>query len=522
MLESRALRKLSEEEAPAEDGQEDAGNIRTVTAGADEAIRVLALDDDIDVLRPIARLLTVRGFELTPHTTTDAALSALRSEPRGFDVFLLDRFLGPGEDGLDVLVAARKIAPELPVVMLSGDESGVTASAALRAGAFHFLSKPVEDIEVVSLTLTRAAHYGRLQLRARVLEEQVQLNQVFEHMVGASPIMRELYAMVAKVAVADVSVLVQGESGTGKELAARAIHARSPRARGPFVALNCGAIPENLIDSELFGHARGAFTGAVEARAGAFVEAHGGTLFLDEVGEIPMSVQQRLLRVLQEHEVRPVGGTGARKVDVRVIAATHVNLEDLVSEQRFRPDLYYRLNVVAIRMPSLRERMDDLPLIVAHLLEKHATRMKRPTTPRFSAEAMSYLSRYNWPGNVRELENLIQRALALSAEAEIGPEVLPPRLASGSGPRPIMPDASTPTVPDELAWVDELTYKQARDQAVGQFERHYFERLLRRTDGNLSEAARIAGLDRSNLRRTLSRLGIKADSWRGGGDERES
>jgi DNA-binding NtrC family response regulator len=518
-MERRATRKLSEEEEPAEDRQEDAGDLRTVTAAADEAIRVLALDDDIDVLRPIARLLTVRGFELAPHTTSEAALSALRSEPRGFDVFLLDRFLGPGEDGLDVLVAARKIAPELPVVMLSGDESGVTASAALRAGAFHFLSKPVQDIEVVSLTLTRAAHYGRLQLRARVLEEQVQLNQKFEHMVGASPAMRELYAMVAKVAVADVSVLVQGESGTGKELAARAIHARSPRARGPFVAINCGAIPENLIDSELFGHARGAFTGAVEARAGAFVEAHGGTLFLDEVGEIPMSVQQRLLRVLQEHEVRPVGGTGARKVDVRVIAATHVNLEDLTSEQRFRPDLYYRLNVVAIRMPPLRERMDDLPIIVAHLLEKHAARMKRPT-PRFSGEAMGYLSRYSWPGNVRELENLIQRALALSADAEIGPEVLPPRLASGSGPRPIVPESAAPAR-DDLAWVDELTYKQARDQAVGQFERHYFERLLRRTDGNLSEAARIAGLDRSNLRRTLSRLGIKADSWRGGNDERQ-
>jgi len=491
------------------------------SVAGDEAIRVIALDDDIDVLRPIARLLSVRGFELSAHTTSESALSALRAEPRAFDVFLLlDRFLGAGEDGLDVLVAARKIAPELPVVMLSGDDdTGETAAAALHAGAFHFLSKPVEDMELVSLTLTRAAHYGRLQLRARVLEEQVTLDQRFEHMVGTSPAMRELYAMVATIAVADVSVLVQGESGTGKELAARAIHARSQRARGPFVAISCGSIPENLIDSELFGHARGAFTGAVEGRAGAFVEAHGGTLFLDEVGEIPLSVQQRLLRVLQEHEVRPVGGTGARAVDVRVIAATHVNLEDLVAEQRYRPDLYYRLNVVAVRVPPLRERMDDIPLVVAHLLEKHAARMKRPT-PRFSAEAAALLSRYHWPGNVRELENLIQRALALSGEQEIGPEVLPPRLTQGAAPRPIMPDdAAAPPAADELAWVDELTYKQAREQAIGQFERHYFERLLRRTDGNLSEAARIAGLDRSNLRRTLSRLGMRAGSWRG---EREA
>ena len=493
-----------------------------MTAAVDQAIRVLALDDDIDVLRPLAHLVTLRGFELAPHTTSDSALSALRAQPRGFDVFLLDRFLGHDEDGLDVLVAARKIAPELPVVVVSSDETGVTASAALQAGAFHFLSKPIEDLELVSLTLTRAAEYGRLHLRARVLEEQVALDQTFEHLVGAAPVMRELHAMVAKVAVTDVSVLVVGESGTGKELAARAIHARSPRSHGPFVAINCGAIPENLVDSELFGHAPGAFTGAVEARAGAFVEAHGGTVFLDEVGKIPMAVQQRLLRVLQEHEVRPVGGTGSRNVDVRVIASTHVDLEALVAEQRFRPDLFHRLNVIAVSLPPLRERMDDIPLIVAHLLEKHAARMKRPA-PRFSAEAMAVLSRYHWPGNVRELENLIQRALALGADREIGVAMLPARLTRGTSARLVVADAAgPPAAPDQLAWVDELTYKQARDQAVGQFERHYFDRLLKRTDGNLSEAARIAGLDRSNLRRTLSRLGMKADSWRGGGEEREA
>jgi DNA-binding NtrC family response regulator len=484
----------------------------------DEPIRILALDDDVDILRPIGRLLSRRGFDMTPFTTSAEALATLRADPRRFDVFLLDRFLGHGEDGLDVLVEARKIAPELPVVMLSGDESGVTAQAALSAGAFHFLSKPALDIEVVSLTLTRAAHFGRLERRARSLEDQVALSARFEHMIGQSRAMREVFATIAKVAETDVSVIIGGESGTGKELAARAIHSRSPRAHGPFVALNCGAIPENLIDSELFGHARGAFTGAVEARAGAFAEAHGGTLFLDEIGEIPATAQQRLLRVLQEHEVRPVGGTGARKVDVRVIAATHVDLEQLVAEQQFRPDLFFRLNVVSIRMPALRERSDDLPLIASHLLEKHAARMKRPPPP-ITGEAMEQLLRYPWPGNVRELENVIQGVLALTAAPEIGPEALPPRITRPGGLAQAWGEArsSAPAAPldAELSWVDDLSYKEARDMAIGTFERRYFERLLRRADGNISEAARLAGLDRSNLRRTLTRLGLRAEDWRG-------
>ncbi|HLU65441.1 MAG TPA: sigma-54 dependent transcriptional regulator [Kofleriaceae bacterium] len=485
--------------------------------GNDEPIHILALDDDLDILRPIGRLLARRGFEMTPFTTSGETLAALRAAPRAYDVLLLDRFLGQGEDGLDVLLQARKIAPELPVVMLSGDESGVTAQAALAAGAFHFLSKPSLDIEVVSLTLTRAAHYGRLQRRARALEEQVALSDQFEHMVGHSRAMREVFATVAKVAEADVSVLVEGESGTGKELAARAIHARSPRARGPFVAINCGAIPENLIDSELFGHARGAFTGAVEARAGAFVEANGGTVFLDEIGEIPLGVQQRLLRVLQEHEVRPVGGTGARKVDVRVIAATHVDLEQLVADAQFRADLFYRLNVVAVRMPPLRERMDDLPLITAHLIDKHAARMRRPP-PRVSPAAMEALARYPWPGNVRELENVIQGVLALSAEVEIGPDALPPRITQREAPGGEgAPPAPSGDLHTDLAWVDQISYKDARERAIGSFERRYFERLLRRAEGNVSEAARLAGLDRSNLRRMLSRHGIRAEDWRGSG-----
>jgi len=499
---------------------------------SDEVVRVLALDDDITVLRPLKRLLATRGFEVTLFTMRDEAIAILRTDPDGYDVFLLDRFLGPGIDGLDVLVEARQIAPDLPVVMLSGDDSGVTASAALKAGAFYYLSKPVEDVEVVSLTLLRASHYGRLQRRARTLEKQVELSDKFELLVGASPAIREVFATVAKVAETDVSVLIHGESGTGKELTARAIHTRSARARGAFIALNCGAIPETLIDSELFGHARGAFTGATEARSGVFSEAHGGTVLLDEIGEIPLTVQQRLLRVLQEHEVRPVGGTGSRKVDVRVIAATNVDLEEMVRQQRFRADLYYRLHVVAIRLPPLRERMDDLPLIAVHLLEKHAAKMKRPV-PHFSQPAVEAMLSYDWPGNVRELENVIQRALALTSSAEIGLEALPPRMAQGApSDAPLAPPngvgrgaAEHAPEPAQRAaagaldapgpWSDDQTFRRAREIALTEFERRYFTRLLRRTEGNLSEAARLAGLDRSNLRRALARLGMRPEDWRG-------
>jgi two-component system response regulator HydG len=510
---------------------------------ADDVVRVIALDDDITVLRPLKRLLATRGFDVTPFTMRDDAIGSLRADPTGYDVFLLDRFLGPGIDGLDVLVEARQISPDLPVVMLSGDDSGVTAQAALKAGAFYYLQKPPEDLEVVSLTLLRATHYGRLQRRARTLEKQVELSDRFELMIGASPAIREVFQTVAKVAETDVSTLIQGETGAGKELTARAIHNRSARARGPFIALNCGAIPETLIDSELFGHARGAFTGATEARSGVFSEAHGGTVFLDEIGEIPLTVQQRLLRVLQEHEVRPVGGTGSRKIDVRVIAATNVDLEEMVRLQRFRADLYYRLHVVAIRLPPLRERMDDLPLIAVHLLEKHAAKMKRPV-PHFSTSAIEAMLHYDWPGNVRELENVIQRALALTSSHEIGREALPERVVQGGGADfgpiamtsiPIGRLGTEPPVAEthfdragstgaprpangvgeSTTWSDDQPFRKARDLALGEFERHYFTRLLRRTEGNLSEAARLAGLDRSNLRRALARLGMRPEDWRG-------
>jgi len=313
-------------------------------------------------------------------------------------------------------------------------------------------------------------------------------------------------------------VLVRGESGTGKELVARAIHDRSERADKPFVALNCAALPEALVDSELFGHTKGAFTGAIGERPGAFEQANGGTLFLDEIGDIPLPVQLRLLRVLQEREVRPVGSDVAKSVDVRVIAATLVDLDSAVARKTFRADLYYRLNVVTVSLPPLRDRPDDIPLLITHFVGKHSAREGRQTPPSFSREALALMTSYEWPGNVRELENSVQRALALSSDDEIGVRALPPALlAAEDSPQLRQIKARTGPVEmvDDLSWTDDISFQEARKQATSRFERKYLERLLRLTEGNISESARRAGVDRSNFRRILGRHGIDASDFKG-------
>jgi DNA-binding NtrC family response regulator len=471
-----------------------------------ERFRVLAIDDELAFLRGLARSLQPRGFELVPFDDPEPALALLEREPDTIDLVLIDRNISPTIDGFDVLARARQIAPDVPTIMLTGDLRDSTAAMALRAGAFHFLTKPIVDFDAVALTLLRAGHFSRLQRRARSLEHKVAITEQFEKMVGSSAKMRELYALVAKVAETDLGVLIQGESGTGKELTARAIHDRSARARGPFVALNCGAIPESLIDSELFGHTKGAFTGASEARPGVFLEAHGGTLFLDEIGELPAAVQARLLRVLQEREVRAIGGSGTRPIDVRVVAATHVDLRKQVEQQRFRADLFYRLNVVVVNLPPLRDRAEDIPLLINHLLAKHAGKMRRPV-PHIDPQVVDALTRYDWPGNVRELENLIMSAMALTRGDVLELDALPAHLVPGIPvkPLPAAPPRSAPATPAG----EVVEYKAARRQAIDSFELDYFADLMARTGGNLSEASRLSGVDRSNLRRTLAKLGLR-------------
>jgi DNA-binding NtrC family response regulator len=321
-------------------------------------------------------------------------------------------------------------------------------------------------------------------------------------LVGMSAAMRKLRATVGQLATNDVSVLIQGESGTGKELVARALHERGARHSHRFVALNCGAIPESLIDSELFGHAKGAFTGATTDRAGVFVEADGGTLFLDEIGDMPLAVQARLLRVLQESEVRPVGATGVKKVDVRVIAASHVDLDAAVGEGRFRQDLYYRLAVVKLPVPPLRERLDDLPLLTAHFLRKH-TRGDKATT--MAPETLEVMAAYQWPGNVRELENALLNVLALHHGDMIRPEALPFHAAgktTGTLPMPVVREE------------EELPLTEAKRRAMTKYEHDYLVRVMERAKGSVSEAARLSGLDRTNFRRLLQRHGIDPGTFK--------
>jgi DNA-binding NtrC family response regulator len=364
----------------------------------------------------------------------------------------------------------------------------------MRAGAFYYLTKPFEAYQL-SATVQSAARHAHMRRELATARR----GQDESLLVGASSAMRRLRDTVERLAQQDVSILIQGESGTGKELVARALHQLGGRRVRRFVALNCGAIPEALIDSELFGHVKGAFTGATVDRAGVFVEADGGTLFLDEIGDMPLPVQARLLRVLQESEVRAVGGSGVRSVDVRVIAASHLELRTAVQQNRFREDLYYRLNVVVISVPPLRERDGDVPLLAAHFLKKHGG----GEPPALAPDALDALASYAWPGNVRELENAVLHALAMHHGDAIGAEVLPHAVAGRpTGKRDRQDD-------DEV-----VPLTEAKRRATAEFEKRYLVRLMQRAKGSVSEAARIAGLDRANFRRLLQRHAIDAAQFK--------
>jgi DNA-binding NtrC family response regulator len=463
----------------------------------DGSVRVLVVDDQASVAQAMERTLQRNGFAVTTFLSPIEGLGYLTGHLDEVDVILLDVDM-PEMPGLVMLAQIKELDCAAPVIMWTADVTALTATKAMHAGAFTYVTKPVEHVDSFVATLHGAASFCALRRHARSLERQIAHSPL--RPVGESSVMRALRDRLDRLARSDVTILIQGESGTGKELVARSIHDRSPRATAPFVALNCGAISEALIDSELFGHTRGAFTGAVSARPGVFVEADGGTLFLDEIAEMPLPVQARLLRVLQEREIRAVGADGVRKVDVRVVAATHADLKECVDDKLFRADLYYRLNVATIDIPPLRDRSGDIPVLTAHLLAKH--RPGGTLTPA----ALAVLTGYAWPGNVRELENALLHALALSGDV-IDDVALPVAVRSLGRP-------SAPHLPEDLAWSAELSLTEAKKRAINDFERRYVTNVLTRTKGNLTQAARISGLDRANLRRTLQRLGIDADQFR--------
>jgi len=467
--------------------------------------RVLLVDDDPLVARAVQRLLETRYA--VEHVGTREEITHLLSHRVGVDqwqAILLDVDMGP-VSGFEVLARLRDARNPTAVVMLTGDDSAATATAALRGGAFHYVVKPPRAAvlnDIVDLAVRRT------QLH-RDLPQQVDTKALPDGLlVGKSAPMQELKRTLPRIGAANVGVLISGESGVGKEVVARALHLASPRAERPFVPLNCGAIAEGLIDSELFGHTRGAFTGATSSRPGVFAEADGGTLFLDEIGDMPLPVQARLLRALQEREVRAVGSDSARSVDVRVIAATNVDLSRAVQEGRFRADLFFRLNVVNLRVAPLRERLDDLPLLAQAMLQRHAPGLGIT----IAQDALEAMEAYAWPGNVRELENAIQHALALTTTHEISLASLPGAIATSRQPAR-MPQGSSPMVPIVVADAD-MSLTEAKRRAAADFERAYLLRLLEQSKGSIVSAARQAGIDRTNFRRLLHRHGIDSSRFK--------
>jgi two-component system response regulator HydG len=454
---------------------------------------VLVVDDEPLPLRTVRAMLAAHGFHAICVDSGAQAMELLDQQASEIDCVLTDLYM-PGVSGMDVLMHVRQHWPELSVVMLTGNADVPSAVTAIRSGAFDYLVKPSITADTLAVAMRRAVEHRRLRTRNRYLEQRLELAERYRGIVGNSPAIRQVFDLVANVAATDATVLITGESGTGKELVARSMHDHSTRSAKPFVAINCGALTETLLESELFGHEKGAFTGADSRRRGLFEEASGGTLFLDEVGELTPATQVRLLRVLQERHVRPVGSNQARPIDVRVVAATNRDLEEEVRERRFREDLFYRLNVISVELPPLRARGDDLVLLAHHLLAKHSGRVGKQVT-RISPEALDLLWAYDWPGNVRELENAIERAVIMAPGSEIVPDGLPPQLRTPS---------TRPRVRASL----ELSFADAR----ARFERQYLDQLLEEASGNLSVAARRAGMDRSNFRRLLNRHGVRTGS----------
>ncbi len=448
--------------------------------------RVLVVDDDHESCVMLEEALRIRGFDITWSTQPSEALRL--SEQEGpFDAVLTDLRMGE-ENGLDLGRRLTAAEPALPVIVITAFGSIATAVEAMRAGAFDFITKPF-DVEMVTMALDRAVKHAALSREVRTLRNRSeQLSGDFEGMLGKSPVMQRVFDTIARVAASDSAVLVSGESGTGKELAAKALHQRSSRASAPFVAISCAAIPEALLESELFGHAKGAFTDARNERQGLFLKAGTGTLFLDEIGEMPLPMQAKLLRALQDRQVRPVGSDRELPFEARVVAATHRDLEAEVAAGRFRQDLFFRIHVIEIMLPPLRTRGTDLLTLAEAFVRRFAARGGRPGL-RLGSDAAERLLAYEWPGNVRELENCIERAVALAARTdEIVPEDLPERVRRRA-PDSVLISAAGP---DELVSLDEM-------------ERRYILRVLRAVGNNKKLASQILGLDRSTLYRKLER-----------------
>ncbi|CAN5876707.1 sigma-54 dependent transcriptional regulator [soil metagenome] len=453
-------------------------------------MKILVVDDEPTVRFALTELLAEAGHSVREAEHAPAALAALDGDEA--DLVISDLNM-PAMSGMALLEEVRTRHPTTLFILLTAHGDERTAVEALQLGAFHYIPKPFDNDEVLALVI-RARELLALRRENQRLRDE--LNLGVAGIVGSSPALRELLRMVQRVAPTDVTVLLTGESGTGKELVARALHDGSPRAAAPFIALNCSALPADLVEAELYGHVRGAFTGADRDREGLFAAADGGTLFLDEVGELAPAAQAKLLRALEERTITPVGTTQTHAVDVRVVAASNRPLERLVDEARFRPDLLYRLSVVQLELPPLRERREDVPALAAHFIAHYAERHGRPPLP-LSETARRALQVWDWPGNVRELRNAIERAVVLADGTAIEVHDLPASIAS----------TATPLRPVDAA-IAGLPFTEARARAVDAFERSYLAASLERNGGNVSATARALGLHRQSLQKMLRRLGL--------------
>jgi len=471
---------------------------------ADEPVHVLVVDDEPGLRRSLARILTARGYEVGTAEDGPSALEYIATHRP--DVALIDIMM-PRMGGLEVLALAKERFRQTEVIMMTAHAGVEAAVQAVKLGAYHFLTKPFVSNDAVVIVVAQAAEHKRLLDRTRRLEQRLEAQERFGELVGTAPKILAVYRLIEGVASATSTVLILGESGTGKELVARAIHQRSARAAKPFVAVNCAAIPKELVESELFGHVRGAFTGAQSHRAGLFETAHTGTIFLDEIGDLPLSAQVKLLRTLQEGEIKRVGSDETRLVDVRVLAATNVDLKAKIENGTFRSDLFYRLNVISITIPPLRERGEDVDRLAVHFVQKCAQRMGREPK-RVSPEAHAALRAYAWPGNVRELEHAMERALVLSPGPIIQASDLPFETARpGSIPPGPLGGSSAGEgfLPAHLA---DRPFAEAKKIAMTMFEEAYVAEVMRRAGGNVSEAARQAGVDRSNFKRIVRKAKV--------------
>ncbi len=485
--------------------------------------RILLVDDEPNLRKVLGALLEQEGFEVHAEPDGTSALTRVRAAPSGtFDAVITDLRM-PGLDGMSLLRELVALDSDLPVVVLTAHGTVDSAVEAVKLGAFDYLEKPF-DRGQIGLVLLRAvatrARTGASVGAGRPTDATPDDPSMAVGMVGNAPSMQQVREIIRTAAASPSTVLITGESGTGKELVARALHAGSPRARGPFIRVNCAAIPAGLVESELFGHERGAFTGAVSSRAGRFELADGGTLFLDEVSEIPLEIQVKLLRAIQESEFERVGGVKTVRVDVRIIAATNRNLEEDIRERRFREDLYYRLNVVPIPLPPLRDRIDDLSILVQHFVQRCNERLDK-AVKGFSNEALALVTTYPWPGNIRELENLVERMVLFASGDTIAAHELPEAF---QGEEQRSSSAATSPSEAEDSADDERSIRQIRvplqslgldlKEAVRQGSRLVEEVLiaeaLKQTEGNVTRAARLLGISRRSLQSKMKELGLRS------------